>query len=225
MVVAFDIKDAATATAVWSVVAGTTDSKGRPFAESVLFKMPATAFQPNDSCDTPVQCFENTFPTVNNESYSEVNYFPYYSTSNISPNAFGDENGILSNIKTFQNDDNISFPAIEVDYKQNGGILDKTLKYARSYRGSSSTVGIFSPYAEYYYPSDGTQNSAFLHKYRLLLPPYDGLPVWSYYAKPERSHLIKSSNPISNNSESQLWCGATHGHGGRSGRLHLRNKQ
>jgi hypothetical protein len=194
MVVAFDIKDAATAAAVWNVVAKTNDSENRPFAQSVLFKMPPTAFQPNDTCTTPVQCFKNTFPTTNGLSYTSANYYPFYSTSYIGSNAFGDgtadETGIINNLKTFQNDGTISIPAVEVNYKQSGGILEQTLSYAHSYNGSPFTVGIFSPFADYYYPSDPAQNSMFF-----TTTGYCCVPISAYFYGPTMANLNGPNTP------------------------------
>jgi GH43 family beta-xylosidase/glycerophosphoryl diester phosphodiesterase len=146
MVLSLDIRDAKTAKAAWAVIANSTDYLGRPYADSTLFKVVAKEFK------TPAD-FKSAFAF--GPGYRSVNYWPVYNTGDIAPGVFGSEQAVLDHFRSFRNDGTIKVAATEVQMKQTGGILTGLLKEAsKKPSGQPASVTIFSPYADYYAPSD-----------------------------------------------------------------------
>lgn len=164
MVLSLDIRDPKIASAAWAVVSKNSDYKGRNYILTTLFKVPAKWFAtPRD--------VEITFPS--GPGFYTPNFVPVYNTADIAPGAivdtlfggvdvgpgpsgYGSETAIIQSIKDFENDVNIHVAGVEVSVKQSGGILTDVLKAARTnFRtGQPMAVGIFSPFADYYAPSD-----------------------------------------------------------------------
>jgi O-glycosyl hydrolase len=144
MVISLDIRDAATAQAAWNVISNNTDYLGRPSSQSTVFKFGAKLFKDTAS-------FKGAFP-----NYTALNWIPVYSTSDIQPSAFGSEQAMIQHISAFESDGTLSIAGLEIGYKQSGGILGDVLSAARTNfsTGRPETVGMFSPYADYYDPSD-----------------------------------------------------------------------
>lgn len=150
MVLSLDMRDAATASAAWSVINSNTDYRGRPFSASTVIKLPVTVFPaPAD--------FVATFGS----NFTQVNYIPVFNTSAISPAAgpgFGGEQALLDWLRTFEmfGPIQIQIVAVEVGLKESGGILTSVLTAARRHArsGAAMNVGNFQPVGEYYKPDD-----------------------------------------------------------------------
>jgi GH18 family chitinase/glycerophosphoryl diester phosphodiesterase len=177
MVIFLDIQGIDIAKAAFNVVQARADDLGRPFLNSVVFKMPMTVF-PNGTAD-----FTNTFGA----NFSRVNFIPVINTANVAPKTatitdtedggfdvsdfgnfgFGGEDGILTVLQHFETDvltaggvtSQIHIPAVEVNYKEPEGILTTVLQRAKSHleTGLPMTVGIFNPVGEYYPNGDTSQ--------------------------------------------------------------------
>jgi len=182
MVIAIDVKDIPSALACWSVIKSTTDYLGRPYYKSVVFKMGAQIFG-----QTPV-VFENTFGA----DYPNVLYWPYYTTNMIAPvgNNFGSEANMIASLRSWQAS-SVQLVGSEVDIKQNGGILTQMLAAAKVYNGVSATsVGSFSPTAEYLAPRDTTPQF-FIGKDS----PNSSPPTFSGYCCYELSNVFYNGAP------------------------------
>jgi len=162
-VIALDIKDAASAQAAWAVVASNTDYLGRPYAQSVLFKINASAFPTVASFQAAFSGI--SFPDVLNpdgtqaHDYNLIRYWPVYSTSAISANQFGGEQAIIDSILDFQK---AGIGVLtEINLKQDGGILAPVLAQTQVINGKPIRVGNFNPVAEWIDPNDSTQTPQF----------------------------------------------------------------
>lgn len=179
MVLALDIRDAASASAAWRVIDAHSDYLGRNYLNTTLFKVPAKAFaSPRD--------VENAFPLES--SGSLLAYFqPVYNTSDIEPTSattdgtltnfggtdvdpsttgYGSEGAIIQSLADFENDPNINVAAVEIQIKKRGGILDSVLTAAKtnSRTGQRESVTVFSPYVDYYDPGDTNQTQPLFYK-------------------------------------------------------------
>ncbi|WP_165420243.1 glycoside hydrolase family 18 protein [Edaphobacter modestus] len=172
MVVMLDIQGLDIAQAALNVVLGKSDDAGRPFLNSVIFKMPMSVF-PHGTSD-----FLNTF----GNSFASINFIPVINTADVAPTTttitdtedggfdltdvgntgFGGESGILNSLQHFETDalqapngtvGLISIPAVEVNIKEPGGILTQTVLPAAKLNLETQlpmTVGTFNPVGEYY---------------------------------------------------------------------------
>jgi GH18 family chitinase/lysophospholipase L1-like esterase len=171
MVLTLDIKDQATAAAAWQVVACTDESVpctydylGNSYANTTLFKIAARNFK-------TTAAVEQTFAAGPGPSAAHL--FPYFGTANIAPGVFGSgpsggESPITQTIYAYETDPNLHVSAVEVDLKQPNGILTLTTDFAKtnSNTGGTERVGNFSPYVEYWDPSDpGHTTPEFFSKY------------------------------------------------------------
>ena len=172
MVLALDLRDARVASASWAVIANSKDYLGRSYAASTLFKIPAKAFT------TPADV-EATFAF--GPGAGAANFQPVYNTGDIAPGAiadnlfggidvplgpsgYGSEDNIIKSLQAFENDPNINVTAVEIQIKQQGGILTSVLNAARnnSRTGQPASITVFSPYVDYFAPSDtGKTNPLF----------------------------------------------------------------
>lgn len=150
MVLALDIRDAATAAAVYAVLSdpSVTDYKGRSYLQSTLFKIPAKEFPaPAD--------FANAFYKIN-PNIGQIHFQPVFNTGDIAANVFGSEQSIKNWLYSFERDEDIHVSAVEIQIKQFNGILTSVLDYAKTNQLTQlpEAVTVFSPYADYYAPSD-----------------------------------------------------------------------
>lgn len=145
MVVTLDIQSAERAAAAWQVVRNNTDSRGRPFSASTIFKVPAVFFR-------NTQDYVNTFGA----DYHLVNFNPVFHTSGIAPDKFGSEQAMINWIRSYQSSPAIRIVAIEVSMKESGGILTSVLTAARRHTVTGSPVNIsnFNPVGEYWKEGD-----------------------------------------------------------------------
>jgi len=166
MVLALDIRDATIAQGAWKVIVDTNDYQGHSYAQTTLFKVPANAFaSPQD-----VEAAFRYGPG------SGAAYFqPVYNTGDIAPGAmprnqldfggtdvnsaatgYGSEFAIIQNLHALEQDQNLRIAAVEIQIKQINGILTQVLATAKTnYRtGQRESVTVFSPYVDYYAPSD-----------------------------------------------------------------------
>ena len=157
-VLAIDIKDNPTAQSCWNVIKANADFNGNAYSQSVLFKMPALAYE------TP-QAFEQAF----GNDYQSVLFWPFYGTASISPSTFaiddsygtdanstagfGSENNIISSLQSFQAS-KVQIVGTEVNLKQPGGILTNLLTAAKVSNSVAASVGSFNPTPEYINPLD-----------------------------------------------------------------------
>lgn len=175
MVVLLDIQSIPIAQAAYSVVASKSDDVGRPFLNSVVFKMPASLF-PNAYAD---------FQTDFGMNATSMNFIPVINTADVSPfkstitdsedggfdltdvgnTGFGSEQTIVSWLNNMESSSpQLKIPAIEVNMKESGGILSKTVLPAAMLNRNTfnaMTVGIFNPVGEYYPNGDTTQTPQF----------------------------------------------------------------
>ncbi len=167
MAISLDLRDAATAAAAWKVIATNKDYLDRFYQRSTLFKVPGKSFASPDDV-------YNTFsPGVATAPDELANFIPVYNTADISPGAiadtlfggvdvgpgpsgYGSEDNIIRSFQAFENDRRFIVAGVEVSVKQVDGILTKVLNAARTNArtGQPMAVGIFSPFADYYAPSD-----------------------------------------------------------------------
>lgn len=165
MVVALDIKDAATAKEAWKVVLKNSDDRGRSATEWTLFKVPAVAF-PNT----------NTYLDTFGADYARVKFNPVFHTSGVAQQAnaqnaeeggtfqpaaysFGGEQNMRQWIDTFSNYSTparIDIVAIEVSMKEpasvsQGGILSSVRDYVVA---QGRTISQFHSVPEYYPNND-----------------------------------------------------------------------
>jgi GH18 family chitinase/glycerophosphoryl diester phosphodiesterase len=182
MVVMLDIQGLDIAKAAYNIVQAKNDDAGRPFLNSVVFKMPASLF-PNGTSD-----FLNTFQN----NFGNINFIPVINTADVAPTTttitdtedggfdvtdfgatgFGGENGILSWLQHFETDvlqapngtvGLISIPAVEVNVKEPGGILTQTVLPNAKLNLETRlpmTVGTFNPVGEYY-PNGSSEEPQF----------------------------------------------------------------
>ena len=153
-VLALDIKDDATAQVCWRTVKAHTDYNGRPYSQSVLFKMPGRVYKSSSD-----------FAQAFGADYKSVLFWPFYGTADISPQAFaidgsygtdsssaagfGSEAAIIASIRSFQQS-SVQLVGTEVNLKQSGGILTDVLAAAKvSNSVAAASVGSFQPTAEY----------------------------------------------------------------------------
>jgi|GEM_PF-676895 len=171
MAVMLDIQSTAIAQAALNIVLSKVDDAGRPFLNSVVFKMPATVFPGGYTS------FLNTFGA----NATKVNFIPVINTADIAPttttitdtedggfdlsdvgaNGFGGEQGIinwLTNMETSNQFGPLKIPAVEVGMKEPNGILTSVLSAAKLNLGTKAamTVGEFNPVGEYYASGDQT---------------------------------------------------------------------
>jgi len=174
MVVALDIKDAATAAVAWDIVQRNQDSGGHPASSWTILKVPAVAFPTVDS-------YKTTFGAT----YTAVKFNPVFHTSGIAkPQAgaadveegdipepatisFGGEPAMNDWISRFESSP-IDIVAIEVSMKDpvgtpNGAILSSVLAYARTNRVTQQpmTISQFHSVPEYYVNGDPAQGQYF----------------------------------------------------------------
>jgi len=188
MVLAIDVKDIPSALACWQVIKNTTDYLGRPYYKSVVFKMGGQIFG-----QTPA-LFESTFGS----DYPNVLYWPYYATNMISPTGknFGSEANMISSLQAWQAS-SVQMVGTEVNLKQNGGILTQMLAAAKTYNGVYTTsVGSFSPTAEYLAPRDTTPQF-FIGKDA----PNSSPPTYSGYCCYELSSVYYNGAPYNQPSD------------------------
>ena len=157
MVVTLDVQAVDVAEKAWQVVQRKTDHKGRNFAKSTIFKIPAKLMKTT-----------NDFKRVFGSSYSEVRFNPVFHTGWIAPNEFGSEQAMIDWIRAYQADPSINIVAIEVTMKDPppGGILSSVLSVAQRHTitGQPVTISNFNPVGEYYpdpTPSDPQPQAAF----------------------------------------------------------------
>ena len=188
-VLALDIKDDAAAQACWNLVKAHTDYRGRPYSQSVVFKMPGRVYK---SVAAFAQAFGN--------DYTSVLFWPFYGTNDISPGTsaidntygtesalvagFGNEYAITYSIGNFQQSP-VQLVGTEVNLKQPGGILTTVLAAAKRNDSAPASVGSFNPEAKYIDPSDTTRTAQFFWAagpnaahccYKLADFYYDGAP-------------------------------------------------
>jgi hypothetical protein len=159
MVLALDLRDAATATAAWKVISSTTDYLGNSYAQSTLFKIPGKAFLPLDANGNPTSftdtsVFKAAFAA--GPGYTAVHFQPVYNTGDIAANLYQNEPNIIAQLRSFENDPTIDVSAVEIQYKQSAGILLSVLSAARTSppKTGPETVSIFSPYVDYWSTND-----------------------------------------------------------------------
>ncbi len=150
MVLALDLRDGPTAAAAWSVIQPNTDYLGRSYASSTLFKIPGK------SMGSPAN-----FKAQFGQNWQFVNFQPVYNTGDIAPSVYGSETGIIQSLQAFENDFTINVAAVEIQIKELNGILSSVLSAAKtnSRTGQPESVTVFSPYADYYDPSDVSQST------------------------------------------------------------------
>jgi hypothetical protein len=166
MVVMLDIQGVNIAQAALNVVTSKSDDAGRPFLNSVVFKMPASLF-PNGYTDI-VSTFGvnalniNFIPVINTADVAPVTTTITdtedggFDLSDVGANGMGGEQGILNWITNVESSHGIGFlkiPAVEINIKEPGGILTGTvLPNAGSNQatGLPMTLGTFNPVGEYY---------------------------------------------------------------------------
>jgi GH18 family chitinase len=176
MVVMLDIQGINIAQAAYNVVKGSTDDAGRPFLNSVIFKMPATLF-PNGYTD-----FLNTFGA----NATSVPFIPVINTSSVAPTSatitdtedggfdvsdvgttgLGGEPGIIAWLKNMETSNQfgpLKIMAVEVGMKEPNGILSTVLKAAQTNmaNGAFMTIGNFNPVGEYYPNGTGQEPQFF----------------------------------------------------------------
>jgi len=176
MVVMLDIQGVDIAQAAFNVVNGKQDDAGRPFINSVIFKMPATLF-PNGYTD-----FLNAFGA----NSTNIHFIPVINTSSVAPttaaitdtedggfdlsdvgtNGLGGESGIiawLKNIETSNQFGPLKIPAVEIGMKEPNGILTTVLQSAQfnMRNGAFMTLGNFQPVGEYYPNGTGQEPQFF----------------------------------------------------------------
>lgn len=204
MVLALDLRDGPAATAAWNVIASTPDYLGNSYAQSTLFKIPGKAFlNPNNpGVFTDTTVFQNTFPAVNFTNpntgattalnYSDVHFQPVYNTGDIAANLYGNEANIITQLKAFETNSAIDVLAVEVQFKEPGGILSNVLSAARQNwaTGGLETVSVFSPYVDYYYPSDTTQTPLFF-----TTTGYCCVPLSAFYYGPTMANSNGPNSP------------------------------
>ncbi len=204
MVLALDLRDAATAEAAWKVIAATPDYLGNSYVQSTLFKIPGKAFlnPSNPGVFTDTTVFANSFPPVNfnNPStavtttldYSDVHFQPVYNTGDIAQNIYGNEANIIAQLKAFETNSAIDVIAVEVQFKEPGGILSNVLSAARQNwaTGGLETVSVFSPYVDYNYPSDPAQTPLFF-----TTSGYCCVPLSAFYYGPTMANPNGPNSP------------------------------
>jgi len=194
MVLALDIRDARTANAAWQVINNGYDYLGRNYLLETLFKVPAKAFATPSDVEVALPAGPSRYPA----------YFqPVYNTGDIAPGpmpqnqldfggtdvnsadtGYGSESEIIHSLQGFENDANITVAAVELQIKQIGGILTSVLSAAKtnSRTGLRESVTVFSPYVDYYAPSDTGHTDPLFFKttafccVRLSDFYYDGTP-------------------------------------------------
>jgi GH18 family chitinase/glycerophosphoryl diester phosphodiesterase len=208
MVVMLDIQGVDIAQAALNVVTSKSDDAGRPFLNSVVFKMPASLF-PNGYTDILSAFGANAF---------NVNFIPVINTADVAPvattitdtedggfdlsdvgaNGMGGEQGILNWITNVESSNSIGFlkiPAVELNIKEPGGILTGTvLPNAGSNQatGLPMTLGTFNPVGEYY-PNGPSQEPQFFRSSNGSCCDY----LEQYlYNNPNGTGPIDSSQPV-----------------------------
>jgi len=164
MVLTLDIKDPATASAAWQVVNDTKDYLGNSYAQTTLFKIAARNF-------TSPTSMINTIFSYGAGPFA-VHLFPYFGTANIKPGVFpvspGGGDAAVSSMIRYYELSGLDIAAVEVDMKENGGILSTALDPARTnaLTEEPERVGVFSPYVEYWDPADTNHTTPkFFSKY------------------------------------------------------------
>lgn len=204
MVLALDLRDGPAAEAAWKVIAATPDYLGNSYAKSTLFKIPGKAFlnPKNPGVFTDTTVFQNTFPRVNFTSpntgdttvlsYSDVNFQPVYNTGDIAKNLYGNESNMIDQLKAFETNSGIDVIAVEVQFKEPGGILSNVLSAARQNwaTGGLESVSVFSPYVDYNYPSDATQTPLFF-----TTSGYCCVPLAAFYYGPTMANPNGPNSP------------------------------
>jgi GH18 family chitinase/glycerophosphoryl diester phosphodiesterase len=164
-VLALDIKDASSAQAAWQVVAANGDYLGRPYANSVLFKINGFTYPTPTDFETAFS--GHSFPGLTNPDgtpivdYQMLNYWPVFNTNMVTSGSFGSEGAIIDTIKSFQQKH--EYVATELNYKQNGGILAPVLfqTHQDPTTGLQVSIGDFNPVAEWIDPNDPANTPMF----------------------------------------------------------------
>jgi hypothetical protein len=201
MVLALDLRDAAAATAAWNVISSTKDYQGNSYALSTLFKIPGKAFL-NGQNYTDTSLFKNAFSA--GRGYPAVHFQPVYNTGDIAANLYGNEQNIITQLRSFENDSTIDVTAVEVQYKQSAGILLNVLSAARTSpkKTGPETVSIFSPYVDYWSTNDPN------HTLTLFFTTngYCCVPLSTFYYNtptiPVQPIMVNPAPPFSNPTQS-----------------------
>jgi len=207
MVVMLDIQGVDIAQAALSVVNGKQDDAGRPFINSVIFKMPGTLF-PNGYTD-----FLNDFGS----SSTSMNFIPVINTSSVAPtsatitdtedggfdlsdvgtNGMGGEPGIIAWLKNMETSNQfgpLKIPAVELGMKEPNGILTSVLQAAQfnMANGAFMTLGNFQPVGEYY-PNGTSQEPQYFRSSNGTCCDY----LEQYlYNNPNGTGPVDSSQPV-----------------------------
>jgi glycerophosphoryl diester phosphodiesterase/lysophospholipase L1-like esterase len=159
MVLALDIRDAATAAAALKVILNHPgDYLGRSYLATTLFKIPAKVFP---SPTAYVNNFYSITPGI-----SSIHFQPVINTGDIAADVFGSEQSINNWLYDFETDEDIHVSAVEVQIKQYGSILTSVLAYAKTNQLTQQpeAVTVFSPFADYYAPDDPNRASPLFFK-------------------------------------------------------------
>ncbi len=147
MVLALDLRDAATAHAVYALLSTTNDSLNRPYTEDALFKVPAIAF--NSGNAVSVDLIGSTF-SLGYQAGPPANLQPVFNTGDIQPAAYGSEENVGAALQAFRTATQsptpyVNIPAVEIQYKQNGGNLTNFVNDTKQLY----PISVFSPYMDF----------------------------------------------------------------------------